>query len=299
VYTIDLAWKVLALARQFGGLDDCALERLDEIRAELETYRQPGLTEKNRAVIRQVLVEDVWRSVLSVPDVLLVQPSARARVLRFVQPSWPAWRSQQDPDLRPIRVGNLARIRIGENLIRRVVRTGRYWLVFPEYEVKNRVALEFELDDETTAIIDRYLQAFRPVLLRGAVTDWLFPGEDGAPKGATTLSQQISDRVFDATGVRITAHQFRHGAAAILLRGRPGEYELVRRLLGHSSITTTTRFYAGLESLRRRACLAGSSRPSSNGSSTRAGPVPSSGGRRDERRPASADRPLDPCRRMA
>jgi Phage integrase family len=64
------------------------------------------------------------------------------------------------------------------------------------------------------------------------------------------LSGQITDQVFAATGVRITAHQFRHAAAAILLRHRPGEYELVRRLLGHQSITTTTRFYTGLEALQ-------------------------------------------------
>ncbi len=42
-------------------------------------------------------------------------------------------------------------------------------------------------------------------------------------------------------------HQFRHAAAAILLKHRPGEYELARRVLGHRNIQTTIAFYAGLE----------------------------------------------------
>ena len=33
VYTIDLAWKLLSLARQ-TGLDDAAIERLDDIRTK-------------------------------------------------------------------------------------------------------------------------------------------------------------------------------------------------------------------------------------------------------------------------
>ena len=42
-------------------------------------------------------------------------------------------------------------------------------------------------------------------------------------------------------------HQFRHAAGALILKHRPGEYELVRRILGHKSIETTLRFYLALE----------------------------------------------------
>jgi integrase len=47
--------------------------------------------------------------------------------------------------------------------------------------------------------------------------------------------------------VRITVHQFRHACAAIYLRHCPGDYETVRRLLGHRNIKTTIDFYCGLE----------------------------------------------------
>jgi integrase len=47
----------------------------------------------------------------------------------------------------------------------------------------------------------------------------------------------------------MTVHQFRHAAGAIILKNRPGEYELVRQILGHRSISTTMRCYVGLETI--------------------------------------------------
>jgi len=251
VYTIDLAWKLVSVARETGCLGFSEIERLDELRVSLQEHRQGGLTEKNRALIRQVLVEEVWRSVLCVPEVLMglaVRQHAHAPVRAGVLAGIAV--AIRILSVAPIRIGNLAAIRIGENLIRPAGPNGPWWIVFPDYDVKNRIPLEFELDEATSRLIDRYLADFRSPLTRGAQNDWLFPGEDANHKGAATLSRQISARVHKATGVALTAHQFRHAAAAIFLKHRPGEYELVRRLLGHRSITTTTRFYAGLESLQ-------------------------------------------------
>jgi integrase len=42
-------------------------------------------------------------------------------------------------------------------------------------------------------------------------------------------------------------HQFRHAAAALILRAKPGNYEYVRRILGHRNLQTTINFYVGLE----------------------------------------------------
>jgi hypothetical protein len=248
-YTIDLGWKLLAVAREIG-LPAADLAALDDIRHKLEQERRHGLTEKNRGVIRHVLGDGVWVGVVGVPDRLMAEAERRhnqspvgAAVLAGLAVAIGILITA------PIRVGNLAAIRLGENLIRPDGTNGRYWLVFPDHDVKNRVPLQFELTDNTTAMIDRYVKVFRPRLVREAGSLWLFPGEDGRHKGRTTLSKQISERVFKATGLRLTAHQFRHAAAAIYLRHRPGEYELVRRLLGHRSIITTMNFYAGLETL--------------------------------------------------
>ena len=64
-----------------------------------------------------------------------------------------------------------------------------------------------------------------------------------------TLSDQISERLWKELGLEVTPHQFRHAAAYIILKADPGNYELVRRVLGHRSITTTRNFYIGLETL--------------------------------------------------
>jgi hypothetical protein len=68
----------------------------------------------------------------------------------------------------PVRLQNLVRIRLEENLIRPAGPDEPYWLVFPHYDVKNRVKLEFLLDEHVTALISTYMHEHRPVLLRGS-----------------------------------------------------------------------------------------------------------------------------------
>jgi len=99
-------------------------------------------------------------------------------------------------------------------------------------------------------LIDDYVFNFRPTLVRGSNEQWLFPGQHGGAKGKISFSGQITERIYKATGMRITAHQFRHAAGALILQRRPGEYELVRRLLGHRNVQTTVNAYVGLENIQ-------------------------------------------------
>jgi integrase len=246
-FTIDLAWKLCSIARDVG-VDAASLKLLGDIQAELETYRQSGLTSKNLTLIRQVLSPNVWSSVVNLPWALL----RKARLLGEHAPVKAAVTAQIAVaiailSVAPVRLGNLGSIRLGENLIRPGGRESPYWLVFPDYDVKNHIPLEFALDQRVTDLIDSYIDDYRPSLVRGSNEPWLFPGEGRGRKTLATLGTQITERIQDATGVRMTAHQFRHAAAAILLKHRPGEYELVRRLLGHRNIETTKNFYCGLE----------------------------------------------------
>jgi integrase len=150
----------------------------------------------------------------------------------------------------PVRLANLTAIRLGLNLIKPDSPNSNYWLVFPEYDVKNRVKLEYPLAPYLTRLIDEYVHDFRPVLLFEGIEDWLFPGQCGGHKHEVCLSSQITKRIFKATGLRMTVHQFRHAAGALILRHRPGEYELVRRLLGHRNVQTTINAYVGLENIQ-------------------------------------------------
>jgi integrase len=249
--TIDLGKTVLRMARETGCLDQAALDRLDEIRVALEQHRREGLTPKNLKLIRQVLTDGVWSEVVALPNVLMQQ----ARWAKDDAPIKAAVLAQLASAIAilsfaPIRLCNLVSIELGENLIKPGGPNTPYWLVFPHYDVKNRVDLNFKFDRPLTDLIDEYVREFRPVLLRGTNASWLFPGEGGQPKNKLLFSKQITVRIQKATGLRLTVHQFRHAAAAIWLKHHPGDYETVRRVLGHRDIQTTIRFYCGLETIQ-------------------------------------------------
>jgi integrase len=78
--------------------------------------------------------------------------------------------------------------------------------------VKNRDKLEFPLDAHVTALLQEYAHEHRSVLLRGSNDPWFFPGEKGGHKTPSMFSEQITAAVLKATGLRLTAHQFRHTA---------------------------------------------------------------------------------------
>jgi integrase len=249
--TIDLGKKVLRMARETGCLDQAALDRLDDMRAALEHHRREELTPKNLRLIRQVLTDGVWSEVTSLPNVLMQQ----ARLDKDHAPIKAAVTAQLAAAIAiltfaPVRLSNLVSIELGQNLIKPGGLQTPYWLVFPHYDVKNRVDLNFKFDQPLTDLIDEYIHEFRPALLRGANATWLFPGEAGHPKHRLQFSKQITVRIQKAIGLRLTVHQFRHAAAAIYLKHRPGDYETVRRLLGHRDIQTTIRFYCGLETMQ-------------------------------------------------
>ena len=248
IWTIDMAWKLHAIARETKCLPDSDLERLDEFRAAIEEHRDGGITEKNLKVIRAVLTEGVWDKVVQLPRALM----AEARLDRHTAPTKAAINASIAVaiailSIAPIRLGNLIKIKLDENLIKPGGIDGPYWLVFPKEDVKNRVQLQHKILPEVGDMIDEYINDFRPVLLRGSNGLWLFPGETGGVKSSRLLSVQITDRVYKATGLRLTAHQFRHAAAAIFIKAFPGQYERARQLLGHKNISTTMNFYVALE----------------------------------------------------
>ena len=250
IFTIELASKLVGLGR-YVSLDQDAIDRLEGLRATLEEHRQGGLTEKNLAVVRKVLTPGVWRSVVNLPAQLMRD----ARASLPYAPIKAALTAQIAVAISilcfaPIRLGNLVAIRIDQNLIKPGGPKSPFWLSFPHYDVKNRVSLDFTFDDELTELIDEYIHQYRPHLIRGANSDFLFPGASGGPKTANMFSGQITDRIEEVTGLRLTVHQFRHAAAAVYLRYNPGAYEVVKRLLGHRNIQTTINFYCGLETVQ-------------------------------------------------
>lgn len=249
-YTIDLADTIYSLARYDTDLDEAAIERLRDLAEALAEYRQTGMTEKNRALVRQVLNSDLWTKVQALPLMLM----RRAEAERQNKPVTAAVMAQLAVAIHllsvaPVRMKNLSAIRLDENLVQPRGPGTPYLLTFPGYDVKNGEPLEFPLPERTTALLETYIHNHRPQLMYGQNHDFLFPAERHAQKDPGTLGGQISALIDRELGLKITPHQFRHAAGAIILKHHPGNYELVRRVLGHKSLAATTRFYIGLESL--------------------------------------------------
>jgi site-specific recombinase XerD len=92
----------------------------------------------------------------------------------------------------------------------------------------------------------RYIRDFRgPLATKGNTA--LFPGRGGGAKWQHVLAGQICRTVYAHTGLTVNVHLFRHLDAKLYLDRNPGGYEVVRRVLGHRSITTTVRSYTGRE----------------------------------------------------
>jgi integrase len=176
----------------------------------------------------------------------------------------------------PVRPKNAASVTLGHNIIQTGSGgTRRVHLHFPPEEVKNRVELEFELAGVTLDLFDAYVASVRP-LLTVPENPYLFPGHGIGSKHPSFLSKQIGDLLRQEIGVHVTAHQFRHLIGFIYLCENPGNYEVVRRFLGHKNIATTVKFYAEMDMRvaaktldeaisRRRVALANLARKSPRG----------------------------------
>ena len=134
----------------------------------------------------------------------------------------------------------------GLEIDRHLVRAGKKLLLsIPAAELKNKANdLDFELPEQSAALIDWYI---REVRTTKADNPFLFPGRSKSHKSKSGFGTQITQIVRRYTGLSVNPHLFRHIGAKLYLDHNPGGYEVMRRVLGHSRMETTSRFYAGLE----------------------------------------------------
>ena len=252
LYTVYLARRFVAIAKETKCLNDKDCERLQEMWRRLYDERPAeGLTDKNLDFLRKLLTPGVWGRVLKLPMAMM----AEARRCQQHAPIRAAVIAQMAVAIAilavaPVRLANLTSIRLGINLQKPDGPNSDYWLHFTPEDTKNNVRLEFVFKEYLTRLIDEYVHDYWPTLLRGRKEDYLFPGMRDGAKGKISFSVQITKRIYKATGLKMTVHQFRHAAGAIILKNRPGQFELVRQILGHRSIATTMRCYVGLETIQ-------------------------------------------------
>jgi hypothetical protein len=238
----QMATFLKGVAKHWAEADDLTVFRMQKVASKVSTGRR-GLTAKNRERLRPFDDPRTVAIFLGLPQRIRheVERDRRAPKLKAIDAQMAAAISIQQAV--PLRLGNLAAIDMRKNLI---ARGKSVYLVIAEGDTKNCEPIDFELPAPTVEIIIAwYVREYRPHLVR-APTDALFPGEGSGPKAAYGLGPQIKDAVFRLTGLKVNAHLFRH-AGKIFLDQRPGQYEVVRQVLRHRSIETTTSFYSGAE----------------------------------------------------
>ncbi|MFM8859627.1 MAG: site-specific integrase, partial [Methylocystis sp.] len=237
-----LATFLVGVARHFVKVTPDEHERLKKQASKLSKKTQ-GMTAKNRARLRPLDDPEMSQVFLDLPYRIYREMDKKRGSVRnkavLAQVSIAILILQ----IAPIRIKNLTQIDIQKNLI---IRGHNLYLVFDGHEVKNNQPIDFELPDKVVDMLAWYIREHRSVLMTEP-SDALFPGQKNKTKSQGLLGTQISKIVFRYLGMKFNPHLFRHAGGKIFLDIHPGQYEIVRQVLGHKSIDTTTSYYAGAE----------------------------------------------------
>lgn len=247
----EMVSTITVMAAEYCRVQEGRLEALRAYRDRLRC-RKRGFTDKNRERLRPFQDRRIQARFLHLGPALLKKAGKMTRPHRqalLVQQAL----AHEIMLVAPMRIKNLASLNIEKNIRwQGDDKHPRAYLVIQPDDVKNSEHLDYELPEPLVRRLNDYLQTYRPRLLRGADQGWLFPGAGLEHKHIATLREQLCGAVLDYVGVRINPHLYRHIAAFFYLERHPGQYETVRRLLGHKSVETTTMFYAEFEGLAAR-----------------------------------------------
>jgi integrase len=247
----DIACVVKAVAKHWVKVDEQHLARLKSISSNIklrlkDQIPESGPTRKNRARLRQFKDPANLISLVTLPQRLVSELPKSGKPSRAQ-----ALRAQTALAIElllmvPVRITNLAGLELDRHLIRSCPGNTVSIAIGGE-EVKNDVNIEAELPADSVNLLNLYLTRYRPVLI-DEPSNWLFPGKHNRkPKAAKTLGGQIAECLKRRCGLDVNPHLFRHIGAMSYLNANPGAYGLMRLVLGHKSVETTTRFYCGLE----------------------------------------------------
>lgn len=241
----NIAATLKAIAHHHLNLPEQELDTIKRIKKRVSPHVK-GMSSKNRDRLGQF---HDWKNVarlLGLPEVLmtraLADPTSRTSALL-------AMHAVAISILLscPMRAKNLAQLELDTNVISHRQGTHTFYTIRVDAEdVKNNEHIEVSLNASCSRFLRIYNDKFRHLLTR-ANGPALFPMKgNGAPRDPSNLSKDIKALIDRETGLTVHTHLFRHLAAFLYLRERPGAFETVRRLLKHKTQRTTMTFYADL-----------------------------------------------------
>jgi integrase len=244
----SMAAALVQLAREWVKVDDAALNELKRLAGKLPTARA-DLTPKNRRFLRQFDDPLVLQRLRALPGKLWSKARRDDSPNFFTLALAQAALALEILTYLPIRMQNLISLTFGVHLFLQEGPGAISTLEIPAHEVKNKRAIEFDIPAHIVRMLIEYRNQLAPKII-GRKPDHLFVNPDGTRKHSQTLSHLIVRIVRKYAGVELSPHQYRHLAAKIILDDSPGAFELVKQLLGHENLKTTTNAYAGIDTRR-------------------------------------------------
>lgn len=247
-YTHGVAGTLIAVAKEWTEATAEEIGALKKLRRRLGVLPS-GLTKKNKAFLRRLEDAQLLNSLILLP-VKLWQTGRRG--LAESKKSFIDIQTSLAIDLLlvcPLRMQNLASLNFRDHLHWPNGRGKPAMLIIEGTETKNGIPIEAEVPAELADRLWTYRTEIAPTVT-GKRPDVLFVATTGRPRTQSAITVAIEKAVFRHVGIRLTPHQFRHLAAKVVLDANPGAHELVRQLLVHKNIKTTTNYYAGMNTLR-------------------------------------------------
>jgi integrase len=244
----EIASTIVVMAKLYLRTPEAQLKELRRLRDKLKCRTRGRMTDKNRERLRPLLDRRNQARFLSVGDKLLIeakkQKSGHKAALRIQTALM-----HEIIIAAPMRLENLVSLNLNRHFLFSLPgKAAKTHISIPAAEVKNREPLDFDLPPRVVELLNYYLKVSRLICV-GAVDDgWLFPGAVSGHKNAVSLRAQLMAAVLKHSGLVVNPHLYRHIAAYFYLQAHPGDYETVRRVLGHKSAETTKAFYVEFES---------------------------------------------------
>jgi integrase len=245
---LNIAETLRQVAHLHCALPEAEVARIAAWVRHVAPRKQLSMSEKNMQRLGALVQPRAYALLLNLPARLMreaAQPNPRPRAAALLAMHAVAL---EILTICPMRRSNLAALRLDRHLRRARAGAPLHEIFLAgEEEVKNGETIQWPLPPDSAQLIETYLRDHRPHLAAPG-NPYLFPSGDGqGVRLAHTLSDALKVVVEREIGVEFNLHLMRHFAVYQFLRAYPGQYEVVRRLLGHRTVATTRAFYAGLE----------------------------------------------------
>jgi integrase len=234
------------VARDYCALPEKHVTTITEWAGRVELPEPAGLTDKNIRRLRALMQPKVRAMLLCYPIELMRQaaaptltPAKAARLAMYAT-------AMEILLICPMRRGNLAGLRLDRHLHQPDPRHSKFsHIIIDADEVKNDNGIHWPIPPESRKLIETYLTRHRHHLVNPG-NPYLF-GTGDKQRSAQHLGEWLAGAITRDIGVEFNVHLARHFAAWNFLQLNPGQYEVIRQVLGHRNLSVTMAHYVGLE----------------------------------------------------